>query len=393
MAIAFSRSMRSLKADSRSRRAIWLLLVAGAVLTCWVAWFLRARVSRYEVTDHARLEVDRAVSVLQAPIAGRIISSALVLDRHVAAGETLLEIEAGPQQLELREAEARLASLDPQLKSLNDEIAAQQRAQQAERGAGRAALEQARAQLREAEAQAHLADDEAARIARLNAEHLIAQRELVRAEAEQRTRRAAVEAMESAGLKLEREQQTNDHDRDARIEQLRSQITRLEADRNVAAKTIDRLAYEVRRRRVVAPVSGRLGEVAVLRTGGYVEEGDKVGAIVPDGRLRVVAEFEPPAALGRIRAGQRARLRLEGFPWMQFGAIPVTVSRVGSEVRNGRVRVELGVDPLTTSIPLQHGLPGTVEVQVEDISPAVLVLRAAGQFVASPKSPFGAARQ
>jgi membrane fusion protein (multidrug efflux system) len=47
------------------------------------------------------------------------------------------------------------------------------------------------------------------------------------------------------------------------------------------------------------------------------------------------------------------------------------------------------VDPLHTSIPLQHGLPGSVEVQVEEVSPAVLVLRTAGQLAASPKTPFG----
>ena len=393
MAIAFSRSMRSLNADRRSRRAIWLLIVAVLILACWGAWFLQARISRYEISDHARLEVDRAVSVLQAPIAGRVTSSALALGRHVNAGETLLEIEAAPQQLELSEAQARVAAVNPQIRSLNDEIAAQQKAQQAEREAGRAALQQARAQFREADAQARLADDEAARTVRMRAEGLVAERELVRAQAEQRSRRAAAEALESAVLKLEREQQTNDHDRDARMEQLRADITRLESDRSVAAKSVDRLAYEVQRRRVIAPVSGRLGEVAVLRAGGYVEEGDKVGAIVPDGRLRVVAEFAPPAALGRIRTGQHARLRLQGFPWMQFGAIPATVASVGSEVRDGQVRVELNVDELKTSIPLQHGLPGTVEVQVEDVSPAVLVLRAAGQLVASPKTPFGAGQQ
>jgi multidrug resistance efflux pump len=393
MAIAFSRSMRSLDADSRSRRALWILLCAGLLLAAWIAWFVYSRVSRYEVTDRARLEVDGAVSVLQAPIAGRIVSSALVLDRHVAAGETLLEIEAGPQRLELREAQARLASILPQIRSLDDEIAAHRKAQAAEREAGRAALEQARAQLREAEAQARLADDEAGRVARMRAERLIAERDLVRARAEQRSRRAAADALESAVRKLERQHETNDRDRDARIDELRAAIARLEAERGVAAKTVERLAYEVQRRRIVAPVSGRLGEIAVLRPGGFVDEGDKVGAIVPDGRLRIVAEFEPPAALGRIHAGQPARLRLQGFPWTQFGAIPARVSSVASEVRNGRVRVELSVESSNTAIPLQHGLPGSVEVQVEDVSPAALVLRAAGQFVASPKSPFGIVRR
>ena len=66
------------------------------------------------------------------------------------------------------------------------------------------------------------------------------------------------------------------------------------------------------------------------------------------------------------------------------------MTSVASEIRDGRVRVELAAHPDPGSqIPLQHGLPGTVEVQVERISPVMLVLRAAGRLVAEPRSVFG----
>jgi len=45
------------------------------------------------------------------------------------------------------------------------------------------------------------------------------------------------------------------------------------------------------------------------------------------------------------------------------------------------VRVELALDDgPRRSIPLQHALPGVVEVEVERTSPLALVLRAAGQI-------------
>ena len=79
-----------------------------------------------------------------------------------------------------------------------------------------------------------------------------------------------------------------------------------------------------------------------------------------------MAEFLPAVALGRVRAGQPARLRLDSFPWTQYGSLATTVSRVASEVRDGRVRVELTVASQPTArLPLQHGLRGTVEVEVE----------------------------
>ena len=51
-------------------------------------------------------------------------------------------------------------------------------------------------------------------------------------------------------------------------------------------------------------------------------------------------------------------------------------------MRDGNVRVELSVQPDADSrIPLQHGLPGSVEIEIERASPATLVLRAAGKLL------------
>jgi membrane fusion protein (multidrug efflux system) len=104
--------------------------------------------------------------------------------------------------------------------------------------------------------------------------------------------------------------------------------------------------------------------------------------VVPKGDLIIVAEFNPAAVLGRVRQGQRAHLRLDGFPWTQYGSVDATVGRVASEVRDGLVRIELV--PALAAVPnaiAQHGLPGTVEISLEQVSPAVLMLRASGQWL------------
>jgi membrane fusion protein (multidrug efflux system) len=72
-------------------------------------------------------------------------------------------------------------------------------------------------------------------------------------------------------------------------------------------------------------------------------------------------------------------MRLDGFPWAQYGSIDATVSRVATEIRDGAVRVEF--TPAATGNPadiMQHGVPGVIEVAVERAAPAALVLRAAG---------------
>jgi len=115
--------------------------------------------------------------------------------------------------------------------------------------------------------------------------------------------------------------------------------------------------------------------------GMVVQKGDRLATVIPSGTHRIVANFLPSEALGRIRPGQTAWFRLYGFPWVQHGSIVATVERVAREVRDGLVRIELDIkDEQVSSIPVQHGLTGTLEVEVERISPALLVLRAAGRL-------------
>jgi len=116
-----------------------------------------------------------------------------------------------------------------------------------------------------------------------------------------------------------------------------------------------------------------------------VSEGDRLGSIVPAGHLLVVAQYPAQAAFGRIRAGQPATLRLDGFPWAEFGTLSATVAGVAQEVRGGKVRVELALaDKSSFHGTLEHGMPGTLEVAVERVSPLGLILRTAGQWLTRP---------
>jgi len=108
---------------------------------------------------------------------------------------------------------------------------------------------------------------------------------------------------------------------------------------------------------------------------------------VPDSELKIVADFSPSAVMGRIQPGQFSLMRLDGFPWAQFGSLPARVSHVGSEIRDNLVRVEFTPEPEPHSkIVLQHGLPGTIEVSIEHISPALLVLRKSGQWLSGSQT-------
>jgi membrane fusion protein (multidrug efflux system) len=175
-------------------------------------------------------------------------------------------------------------------------------------------------------------------------------------------------------------------ERQAVIESIRNAIRQIEGDLAGSGNAVEQIENDLRRQSVLAPDKGRLGSVMNLKPGAYVREGDTIAAIIAEGHLRIVAEYEPNAAIGRIRPGQIGRLHLDGFPWTEYGSVTGSVTSVGNEVRDGRVRVEL--DPAPNSrIPLQHGLPGTLEIAMERVSPAAFLLRTAGGYLVSPAIP------
>lgn len=386
MAMSFRRSLSSLEADGYRGVALGFL-IAAALLAAWTSWFVLARVAVYEVTDRARLEVMQAVHPVDVRLAGRVVATHLELGRNVREGDVLVELDADEERLRVDEERTRQSTHTAQSRTIERELAAEQEALEAAQRTALAALAEARSQLAEAEPVARFAEDEAQRVARLRAGGLTAEVDELRARAEAQRRRAAADSVRLAVERLERSQQTEERDRRVRAERLQGELTRLRGQGATTASTIRRLEYEVERRVVRAPVSGRLGEVAELRVGAFVDEGQRLGAIVSSGELKVIAEFQPAAAFGRIRPAQPAVMRLAGFPWTEYGSVAAVVDNVASEVRSGAVRVELAIRRDRPSpIPLQHGLPGVVEVEVERVAPAALVLRAGGRLLMRPVS-------
>jgi membrane fusion protein (multidrug efflux system) len=384
--MVFSRATQALAAD-RGRGTRWGVLLAAALLGVWGAWFCLARLTVYAVTDTARLEVERAVYPIETSVDGRVVATHLALGREVQGGEVLVKLEAEPQRLQREEERTRLAALTHQLEALRVEVATTVQALTESQQAARVALDEAGAQFQEALARAQFATEEATRSSRLHARGFLAELDLLRMQAEAQRRQAAANSLRLGIDRLQREQRTRESDRKAQLERLKREIAHLEGQRTTIAATLERLAHEMERRHVRAPVAGRLGEVATLQIGTFVKAGDKLGAVVPAGSLKLVAEFLPAVALGRVQTGQAARLRLDSFPWTQYGSLAAAVASVASEVRDGRMRVELSMSGSSLArLPLQHGLLGTVEVEVEQATPATLVLRAAGQLLARPRA-------
>jgi membrane fusion protein (multidrug efflux system) len=371
--------MRRLEA-SRSYQSFFLFIAISLFLALWATWLLEARVSVYATTASARLEVAQENHPVDAAVVGRVTRTSFVAGQRVQAGDVLLELDANPERLEKSETIAKLAPSAQQLHSLEDELKAEQRAIDVEQRSAEAAHAEALAKVQEASAAADLAADEAKRLVDLQRRGLVSDLDALRGQKQAEERQSEASAARSAADRLTRDLAAKEQDRFGRMARLRNEIAEIEGGRSEALAASERLDYQIQQRQVRAPISGTLAEVAALKVGEMVQAGDRVCTIVPDGGLKVVALFRPSVALGRVRSGQPARVRLEGFPWTQYGSATARVTNVSGEVRDGQIRVDLALASTGESaIPLQHGLPAEVQVEVEQISPAVLVLRSVGQ--------------
>jgi membrane fusion protein, adhesin transport system len=379
----FSRTTRSLSADT-GHGALLTWTLGSILLSAWLSWFFFARVTIYEVSKAARLEVERSAHPIAAPIPGRVIGISVTLGQQVREGETLANLDAGSEQLRLQEEESRLKALPPQLAALQNEITAEEHARREDHEAALAAIQVAKARHKEATAAVEFAKDNERRQTELGNAGRIPAIEAIRARSESQKLIASADALFAEIRRLEQDALTRAHQNQARSEGLKRAAATLNGQLETTHATIARLKQEIEKHVIRAPVAGQIGDVTPLQVGAYLAEGDKLGMVVPAGRLRIVGDFPPASVLGRIHPGQLARMRLDGFPWAQYGTIQARVNRVATEIRDNQVRVEFMPEmPREASILMQHGLPGSIEVGVEELSPALLVWRTAGQILSN----------
>jgi multidrug resistance efflux pump len=388
-AVTFNRTLRSLESE-KARSWISGLLVASTILGLWILWFFLGRVPIHEVTDQARIEVELSAHPVAAEVTGRVLTSALGLGRPVKKGEVLVELDPEAARLALEESRVRIAAIGSSLAALSREIEACKEADAAHTKAGEASLEEARARVQETEARWRFSESKFKTVETLRAAGSVSVEDLQQARMEMDSDRAALDARRLAVLRLAQETEALERDRRAAIAKLEVESVELRGQEEAERAAVRRLEREIELHRVRAPIDGAIGKAGDLRVGSVVRPADELASIVPSGPPRVVALF-PTAAIGRIRKGQQARLRLHGFPWTRFGTPLAVVTDVGNEPRDGLVRVELDLLPDSApAIPLEHGLPANVEVEVERLVPAELVLRTVGKWLTTrPSAPPG----
>ena len=374
----FLRSRRLLQSDSARSPLVWIACVL-IILGMWGIWFFTGEVGVWVQSTQATLSVSASVIPLQIPVTDRISSVHIQLGDTVHRHDTLVVLEYDVLQGELLREQEHRAQIEQGLLSNERRMHAQQQSMRTARQADSSQLREEQKNYEEAVERAELAASEARRLAQAGTSGSVPQIELERAQSEARTATHRVDVLREKIARTEREQHTREQKERAAIEELQGVSASLKAEVALAESRIIDLRDQIQQRILLSPIDGVVGSLAEIAPGTLLQSGSAFGSIVPEGTLAVVAHFDPATTPGRVRTGQEATISFPGFSRVQYGTLRGKVATVAREPEEQGWRVELDLLPGSAhSIPLQHGLEGSVEICVEYVSPADMLLRLVG---------------
>lgn len=184
------------------------------------------------------------------------------------------------------------------------------------------------------------------------------------------------------------------------ILQLRQQLTELEIQRQneetehlrgimqQASQLKAQVAQWLEQYAVISPADGTVSLQKVWSRGQHVMVGDVIASVVPDNGDRVIGRLQVPSSgFGKVEEGQTVNVRLNGFPYMEFGvlkgvvesipAVPQTVTTAEGNSIVYTVEVSFPDSLVTTygkELPMVQQMDGTAEIITRD-------RRLIGQFI------------
>lgn len=152
----------------------------------------------------------------------------------------------------------------------------------------------------------------------------------------------------------------------AQVTETRSRLAQVEAEEASAKEALDNCV-------LLAPMSGQVVRLTVHGSGEVVQPGQVVAEVAPAGAALVLQAQVSNADIGRVRVGQRAKVKMDAFPFQEYGAVNGTVTEIAPDAEldehgMATYRVTLALQPPRATgrhvINLKLGMTGTAEIIV-----------------------------
>ena len=171
---------------------------------------------------------------------------------------------------------------------------------------------------------------------------------------------------------------------EVQINQLNKQITELEIQMIEQGQKL-KLALQQARQNALAkitkwkenylfisPNEGRLSYLGFLETGQFVEQGKPYFSILPEVNMIMAHAEMPLRGSGKVKVGQAVNIRLENYPFEEFGLLRGSVTSISLMPDENKYWVTISLpNQLVTSqhktLPFKQQLTGTTQIITEDL--------------------------
>lgn len=292
---------------SKLRKKVIVGVGALAALALIYAGIHYLVIGRYMITtDDAYVRANN--TTLGARVAGHVASINVGDNARVGAGNLVIKIDEGDYRLALNSAQAKVATQEATIDRIGRQLTAQD-----------SALEQARAQLASADANTKRAEADFARQQELSAKGFASKATF---DVSQAGRDQALASVQGAQAALDAALAQSDVVRAQKAE-AEGQLQELRA---ALAKAVRDLSFTS----VKAPVDGIFSN-RIVNVGDYVQPGQRLANIVPIDDIYIDANYKE-TQLGRLKAGQRVTLTVDGVSGRTFRGIVDSIAPASGSV-------------------------------------------------------------
>jgi multidrug resistance efflux pump len=307
-----------------------LMMGAGAVVALGLViaggrWWIEGR--NFVSTNDAYVKGD--IVAVCAKIAGRLATVKVATGKRVEAGELAAELDDADARIQVRQAEANLATARAGLGSARTSVALQAEQTAAQRAQAAAAIATARRNLEAARVARDRAATDVVRNERVFRAGGVSRQQLDAVRSALATAEAQMQAAASqvtnaeAGAALAASGQTQVRLREQAVETSSAQIAQAEA---ALAAARQQLAHT----RVLVPVAGTIARVP-SNPGEMIQPGQPIAQVVADGSLRVEAFLEE-TKVQRVHIGQAVRVDVDAYAGREYtGKVTDLGAATGSE--------------------------------------------------------------
>lgn len=107
-----------------------------------------------------------------------------------------------------------------------------------------------------------------------------------------------------------------------------SQINQRQEELETLKRQLQQAIEQRNQNKITAPISGQVYNLNINRSKGNIQAGDELLSILPDGKEPLLEVYLPNQYRGFVDEGMKAKVKVDAFPYQEFGIVDGTVTYV-----------------------------------------------------------------